>query len=361
MKRLKEQGTGKNCIIGLLNARSICNKIPELMDLITDAGLDILCVTETWLKKNDEAIFREIHEFGYDIFSQPRAGRGGGVGFICKIGFPVVHHKVKKFKSFEVSEVVLKDGNDCIRLSLIYRPGVSSKSQIKYEETKVQSFLLEFDCYLDELMNKHGKPLLCGDFNFHLEDAANTDSNKFLELLSCRGYAPVLDAHLTETHREGGVLDAFITSNNVSDRVHLLSINVLPETGTASDHNLVRACVEFDVMDTPSSTQQMMIYRRLWKMDLEKMKDDLNNAIILHKFCECFNVNDSVENYNTILSSILDEHAPKIVKFMMGKQKRTCWWDGTCQEVRRRQRKAERAFKENWLISCSQGVSRSMY
>ena len=195
-------------------------------------------------------------------------------------------------------------------------------------------------------MNKHGKLLLCGDFNFHLEDAANTDSNKFLELLSCQGYAPVLDAHLTQTHREGGVLDAFITSNNVSDRVHLLSINVLPETGTASNHNLVRACVEFDVMDTPSSTQQMMIYRRLWKMGLEKMKDDLNNAIILNKFCECFNVNDCVEDYNTILSSILDEHAPKIIKFKMSKQKRTCWWDGTCQEIRRRRRRAERAFRK---------------
>ena len=148
----------------------------------------ILGVTVTWLKENDEAIFREIHELGYDIFGQPRAGRGGGVGFICKTGFPVIHHKVRKFISFEVSEVLLRNSIDCICWSLIYRPGVSSKSRKKHKETKLQSFLSEFECYLDELINKHGKPLLCGDFNFHLEDTSNTDSNKFLELLSFRGY-----------------------------------------------------------------------------------------------------------------------------------------------------------------------------
>ena len=69
---------------------------------------------------------------------------------------------------------------------------------------------------------------------------------------------PVLDTRLTETHRVGSVLDVFITSNNVSDRIYLLSINVLPETGTASNHNLVRACVEFNVKDTPRSTQQSL-------------------------------------------------------------------------------------------------------
>ena len=82
-------------------------------------------------------------------------------------------------------------------------------------------------------------------------------------------------------------------------------------------------------------------------MDLEKMKDDLNNAIILNKFCECFDVNKAVEDYNTIFSSILHDHAPKMIKFKVGKQKRTCWWDGTCQEVRRRRRRAERAFRKS--------------
>ena len=61
---------------GCINARSLCNKICKVLELLMEFKIDICCVTETWLNQNDSAIFAEIHDFGFDIRSVPRRGKG---------------------------------------------------------------------------------------------------------------------------------------------------------------------------------------------------------------------------------------------------------------------------------------------
>ena len=84
--------------IVLFNSRSLCNKIALVTELIHENNIDLLCVTETWLKVKDKAKMRELHELGFDIFSAPRAGRGDVVGFIFKNSFPIKNQKALKFK-----------------------------------------------------------------------------------------------------------------------------------------------------------------------------------------------------------------------------------------------------------------------
>ena len=41
--------------IGLFNARSLCNEISLVTEFIHENNIDLLCVTETWLKVKDKA------------------------------------------------------------------------------------------------------------------------------------------------------------------------------------------------------------------------------------------------------------------------------------------------------------------
>ena len=84
--------------IGLFNARSLCNKIALVTELIHENNIVLLCVNETWLKVKDKGKIRELHELGFDIFSAPRAGIGGEVGFSFKSGFPINNQKALKLK-----------------------------------------------------------------------------------------------------------------------------------------------------------------------------------------------------------------------------------------------------------------------
>ena len=168
--------------IGLFNARSLCNKIALVTELIHENNIALLCVTETWLKVKDKAKIRELHELGFDIFSAPRAGRGGGVGFIFKSGFPIKNQKSIKFKSFEVTEAVIL-AQERIKICLMYRPGINKPKRIKKENISFTSlFWSEFEGYLSNKVTLSDKIILCGDFNFHFE-TNSADAVKFLNMI----------------------------------------------------------------------------------------------------------------------------------------------------------------------------------
>ena len=48
--------------VGCLNTRSLCNKTSRVLELLQEHKIDMCCITETWLKKDDSAIFAEIHD-----------------------------------------------------------------------------------------------------------------------------------------------------------------------------------------------------------------------------------------------------------------------------------------------------------
>ena len=65
----------------------MCNKAPNIINLILEKTLDLLIITETWLFSGDDAKMRDITPEGYCVFSNPRdAWRGRDVAIICKNG-----------------------------------------------------------------------------------------------------------------------------------------------------------------------------------------------------------------------------------------------------------------------------------
>ena len=74
--------------IGLLNARSICNKKGvDINEFIQEVDLDILCVTETWLKgdPSDDVHIAAVTPPGFQLKHNPRtSSKGGGVGMFYR-------------------------------------------------------------------------------------------------------------------------------------------------------------------------------------------------------------------------------------------------------------------------------------
>ena len=67
----------------MLKARSLRNKSTEFQDFVLDHYLDIVCVCETWLTSNEEAVIADFLPEGFTFKHQTRAtGWGGGVGVL---------------------------------------------------------------------------------------------------------------------------------------------------------------------------------------------------------------------------------------------------------------------------------------
>ena len=80
--------------IGLLNVRSLTSKAIIVNELITDHNLDVIGLTETWLKPDEFTVLNEASPPGYTSDHIPRASRkGGGVANIYDSKF---HYTKKK-------------------------------------------------------------------------------------------------------------------------------------------------------------------------------------------------------------------------------------------------------------------------
>ena len=61
---------------------------------------------------------------------------------------------------------------------------------------------------MDVVLQKSGKPIIFGDFNFHIEDALDSVAKKFISLIKSKGFKQHVDK---PTHISGGRLDPILT------------------------------------------------------------------------------------------------------------------------------------------------------
>ena len=304
--------------------------------------LDVLCLQETWLKKKDGSIFSEIHNHGLDILSAPRKGRGGGVAFVYNPKtVNLVRNNMKSYKSFEVIESIMKSEGKLVRLCNVYR---STDVKKRYKETKITSFLEEFEEYLELLLEKNGTPFLCGDFNFHFQDANNFYARKFLQLCECKGFVQ----HISQpTHVSGNTLDLILTLNSSHEPFNISNVDVTSCTGTTSDHYLL-AC-DLPIFRqrnslNPSLVREQRDLREFQKIDVDNFREDI--------FCSPLNtlsdygtVDDAVDLYSKIITDLLDKHAPIVRKSF--KPSQSPWWDSKCQSAKTEMRRAQRNKEKN--------------
>ena len=159
IKPVNEVHSAKLC---LLNARSVCNKADYFIDYVTDHDIDVLCITETWLQRDNTASVSTITPRGYLFEHVARSNqRGGGVGFLFTASFTLDHSKVWPTSSFECIDIQLRCNAipSTLRLFVIYRPPSSSPNSQPFA-----TFLSEFRHIVECVGTKCGIIIL-GDFN----------------------------------------------------------------------------------------------------------------------------------------------------------------------------------------------------
>ena len=181
--------------IGLLNIRSIRNKMEHINEILQESKLDILCLTETWLHDCDIGAVRSALCEKHTILSVPRPDadrRGGGVAVICALALSnVTRVNVDPTPSaFEILEVLINLHQQTLRVATIYRPGLSGSDR---------DFMEEFDQFLETFALKRGEILVCGDFNYWIDNPLQKPfSSEFVELIDSNNF---VNHVLHPTHR----------------------------------------------------------------------------------------------------------------------------------------------------------------
>ena len=151
------------------------------MSYMEEHSIDLAFVQETWIKKSDQHLIKEIEEYGYTAKlyrKRRRLDLGGGVAVIHKTLLKIHEVKTEKHRSFECITCKLMTEGGAILFSNIYRPDYSAKN--RYTANKFNS---EFILFIEELGTHAIPTILLGDYNFHMETLFDSytcfDSTKY--------------------------------------------------------------------------------------------------------------------------------------------------------------------------------------
>lgn len=314
----------------LINARSVNNKAESISEYITERKVDVCCITETWLKEDDDIntiVCGNLTPPGYSLLHTARKGKqGGGVAIVHRSSLKVIKQTVNVFESFEHIEVLLQTGSDYVRLAVVYRPPSSSKSK----------FTEDFTTYLENHALSSGKLLILGDFNIHIEDPSDQSSLKLKDILfSLNLNQNVKDA----THEKGRILDLVITR---SDETFLQKINVTP--CGFSDHHIISFYIPGS---KPNEKQSKIKTRNLKAINIDALKEDIEKSSLI--IDPPHELDELVQCYNTTLTNLMDKHAPlqeKVIRL----QPQAPWFNESIQKAKQDRRRAERKYKKSKLV-----------
>ena len=150
--------------VACLNTQSARNKGCKINCLVSDENIDILCITESWIKpKGDDAIIKEMCPLTHFIEHFPRQNRlGCGIAFIYNKNLTGVKMSKLDLKSCEASMFSFNVDSVFFNICCVYRLKV-----------KLSLFYEDFRHIILRLKLSDSPFVITGDFNIHY-DVDNT-------------------------------------------------------------------------------------------------------------------------------------------------------------------------------------------
>ncbi len=337
-KEKKQMNQISNMKLALWNAHSLRNKAETIKEYINEHDLDMVLVTEAWLKeKGDEETIDSLEKNGYKYKHYPRGHiDGGGVAILHKETLDITLPKHPRVKSMEIMEIILKTKRKKMRFVLVYRAEPKGKnytmSEFYQEMTKLMTY---YNTFKDET-------IYCGDFNHHMNKPHKPDVIKLNEVITTFNKIQ----HVTEpTHEHGNTLDLIITNPQTSLISHKVDIQ-------ASDHNIILMDMS---LEKPPKKKKSITFRKIKNIDTDSFMKDINESI------KGINMNEDldtlVESYNNVLLGVLDSHAPMETKEVMERED-TPWTTEEIRPLKTKRRRLERLSRRTGLLVHKQEVRR---
>ena len=192
-----------------LNVRSLRNKTSAFSDFVSTNDLNIIGVTETWLRPSDtQGLMDEITPAGFKLHQVPRENKkGGGVAVLVRNDIDSVLCQTDQRETFKHITIKLSDRQSSqLLVHVIYRPPSTSKSR----------FIEEFNSFMEAAALSPHENIILGDVNIQL-DSQNCWTDNFNTILL---YFDFIQHVSTPIHIQGHILDVLCTSKSLTSSVH---------------------------------------------------------------------------------------------------------------------------------------------
>lgn len=301
--------------LSMFNARSICNKLVELHNVLYNENFHIVLITETWLNNNvPDSLLDPRGEFY--VFRRDRdAHRGGGVCMMVnrKLGAVNILIPNSYFDAELLCVDVLYNSAKC-RVIVVYR----STNSLQQSVTQTEQLLR---C-IEDLVRVSWPCYIAGDFNAGsinwsclTAPQGGTDS-MLLDFAVDNGLTQIVSAPT----RLDNVLDIVL----VNEPNTVFDVDINPPLGF-SDHSRVNFTIVLDSATAAHNLRddQPTIKRYRWcDADYNGMRDYLSN----YDWANLFTVNTTVDTmwvaFSNVIREVIDMYVPECSSINHTRRKR---------------------------------------
>jgi hypothetical protein len=298
-----------NCAI--FNARSLNNKLVDLHAYLNISEVDILCITETWLKPTTPDSLL-INGLNYTVFRSDRIteSRGGGVCILINnvkvSAIPVCIPR--KYSHVEVVAIDLLHCSTKVRLFVCYRAPASDN------DLAAKSYIVDLCSCIETLMPHDSTVVICGDFNLPSIDwnaidpgfcANDTCVGTFLKFYFKHALSQLVLHPTRTTMSSSSTLDLILCNDN--------NFVLNPRVDTpfsSSDHSIVY----FNVIHRFCNTTCDAVSYNFDRADWHGIYNYLNGIDFKYVFNQCDDINNITSEFYAIIRDCFANHVPAITK-----------------------------------------------
>lgn len=265
-----------------INAQSLNNKIDEFRLTFENSGVDIICVSETWLNKNTPDSLISLR--GYKVYRADRITLGGGVAIFVKQGLKckLVSKSAEEDRIEHIFvELIANDRN--LLVGCVYRP---------YGNISLQNFNEK----LETIAVEFSDVIIAGDFNSNLLVENALQENMAVFGLSATNTS--MPTHFTTMRNT--LLDVFFVDN-----ISKVKLYDQLSASCFSKHDLIFLSYEYCV----ESDAQTYTFRDFINVNYNIIHDDMMYSN-LYRIYSLPSVDEQLSLLEDNLANIYDQAVP---------------------------------------------------